>query len=354
MKNKPWLIGCGVVLSLAGFIRPERAMSQQGAQQDVRPELQVLHVRGNIYMLAGAGANITLSIGPDGVFVVDSGRADMSDQVLAAISRTSQQWVRFGKTATRNEGGGGSGTVLTGYEKPKPIRYIANTSMLPDHAGGNEKLSNAGITYTGGNVAGDLSTAGEGAAIVAHENVLQRLSDAKVAFHGLPTETYFGKQMKLSNFFNGEAVRLQHFAGSTDGDSLVYFRTSDVISSGEIFSPENYPFIDLSRGGSVQGLLDGLNYMLDLIVPEFRSEGGTFVIPAHGRVGDDADVAYYRDMVTIIRDRVQAMIKKGMTLEQVKAARPTVDWDPRLGKTSGAWTTDMFVEAVYKSLAGKK
>jgi glyoxylase-like metal-dependent hydrolase (beta-lactamase superfamily II) len=353
--NKNWIkrgliAGCAL-LALAGLNLAQQAVAQQNANA---PDIEVLHVRGNIYILAGAGANITLSVGPDGVFMVDSGRAEMTDKVLAAVNRVSQQLVRFGQPATRNEGGGGSGTILTGYTKPKPIRYIANTSMLPDHAGGNEKLSAAGVTFTGGNVAGDLATAGEGAAIVAHENVLQRLSDAKVPFKALPTETYFGKQMKLSNYFNGEGIRLQHFAGATDGDSIVYFRTSDVISAGEIFSPENYPLIDLQRGGSVQGLLDGLNYMLDLIVPEFRSEGGTFVIPAHGRVGDDADVAYYRDMVTIIRDRVQAMMKKGMTLEQVKAARPTEDWDGRLGKTTGPWTTDMFVEAVYKSLAAKK
>jgi cyclase len=351
--NKNWIqrgliAGCAL-LALAGLNFAQQAAAQQNAN-----DIEVLHVRGNIYILAGAGANITLSVGPDGVFMVDSGRAEMTDKVLAAVNRVSQQLVRFGQPATRNEGGGGSGTILTGYTKPKPIRYIANTSMLPDHAGGNEKISAAGVTFTGGNVAGDLATAGEGAAIVAHENVLQRLSDAKVPFKALPTETYFGKQMKLSNYFNGEGIRLQHFAGATDGDSLVYFRTADVISAGELFSPENYPLIDLQRGGSVQGLLDGLNYMLDLIVPEFRSEGGTFVIPAHGRVGDDADVAYYRDMVTIIRDRVQALMKKGMTLEQVKAARPTMDFDGRYGSTTGPWTTDMFVEAVYRSLKEKK
>jgi glyoxylase-like metal-dependent hydrolase (beta-lactamase superfamily II) len=348
---KRWLLaGCALV-ALAGFSLSSKMLAQQNG---AAPELEVLHLRRNIYVLSGAGANITLSIGPDGVCMVDSGRTEMSDKILAAINRTSRQWIRSGKPATRNEGGGGSGSVLTGYEKPKPIRYIANTSMLPDHAGGNEKLSVAGITYTGGNVAGDLATAGEGAAVVAHENVLQRLSDAKVPFKALPTETYFGKQMKLSNFFNGEAVRLNHFDGATDGDSVVYFRTSDVLAAGELYSQENYPLIDLARGGSVQGLLDGLNYILDLIVPEFRSEGGTFVVPAHGRVGDDADVAYYRDMVTIIRDRIQAMIKKGMTLEQIKAARPTEDWDARLGKTTGPWTTDMFVDAVYKSLTAKK
>jgi len=349
-KKKSWLLASAAVLAVAGggvFLSIGHGLAQSSSGET---DLQVLHVRGNIYILGGAGPNITLSVGKDGVFMVDSGRADMADKVLAAIKRVSLEVARFRQPVTQGEGGGGSGTVLTSYTPPKPIRYIANTSALPDHVGGNEKLAEAGITYTGGNVAGDLSTAGEGAAVVAHENVLQQMSDAKVNFKALPTETYFGNSYKMSHFFNGEAIRVVHFPAATDGDSIVYFRSSDVISAGEIFSPENYPVIDLKRGGSVQGVLAGLNYMLDLIIAEFRSEGGTFVIPAHGRVSDNADVAYYRDMVTIIRDRVQDMIKKGMTLEQVKAAKPTEDWDPRLGKTTGPWTTDMFVEAVYKSL----
>jgi len=174
-------------------------------------------------------------------------------------------------------------------------------------------------------------------------------------FKGLPTETYFGNVMKLSHFFNGEGVELIHIpAASTDGDSIVYFRTSDVISAGDILTHESYPVIDMQKGGTVQGVLAGLNRLLDMMVAEFRSEGGTFVIPGHGRVCDTADVAYYRDMTTIIRDRVQDMLKKGMTLEQVKAAKPTEDWDGRFGSTKGPWTTDMFVEAVYKSLAAKK
>ena len=161
--------------------------------------------------------------------------------------------------------------------------------------------------------------------------------------------------MKLSHFFNGEGIQLIHQPSAhTDGDSLVWFRGSDVIAAGDIYSTMSYPVIDVKHGGTINGVIDGLNRILDLSVAEFRTEGGTLVIPGHGRLSDSADVAYYRDMVTIIRDRVKAMIDKGMTLDQVKAARPTADYEPRYGASSGPWTTDMFVEAVYVTLGGGK
>jgi glyoxylase-like metal-dependent hydrolase (beta-lactamase superfamily II) len=136
----------------------------------------------------------------------------------------------------------------------------------------------------------------------------------------------------------------------TDGDSIVFFRQSDVVATGDIMRTDSYPVINLQKGGSVQGVIDALNLVLDLAVPAHHEEGGTFIVPGHGRICDEFDVLEYRDMVTIVRDRIQAMIKKGMTLEQVKTARPTLDYDSRYGATTGAWTTDMFVEAVYRSL----
>ena len=300
--------------------------------------VEIVPVRGHIYMLAGAGGNITVSIGPDGVLLVDSGLKEMSDQVLAAIQELQQR-------------------VRVNGAPAKPIRYIINTHLHPDHIGGNEKIGEAGKTITGGNVAGDIGDASEGATIISHEKVLDRLSpngNPTVPFRALPTLTYLSGQMKLSEFFNGEGVQIFHEPSAhTDGDSIVYFRGSDVIAAGDIFLTTSYPIIDLANGGSLQGVIDGLNHILDLSVAEFRTEGGTLVIPGHGRICDSADVAYYRDMATIVRDRLQSMIKKDMTLEQVKAAKPTADWDPRYDKNP-RWTPDMFVEAAYKSLTQGK
>jgi hypothetical protein len=134
----------------------------------------------------------------------------------------------------------------------------------------------------------------------------------------------------------------------------VFFRHSEVIAAGNVFSTVSYPVIDIAKGGSVQGVLAGLNHILDLAVAEYRAQGGTWIIPGRGRLSDTADVASYRNMMTMIRDRIQDMIKRGLTLEQVKAGRPTMDFDGRYGSTSGPWTTDMFVEAVYRSLQEKK
>lgn len=303
-------------------------------------EIHIERVRGHIYMLSGAGGNITLSIGPDGVLLVDSGLANMSGKVLEAIQKLNQDLNREGQP-------------VTAIAPPKPIRFIINTHVHPDHTGGNEVIAKAGKTFTGGNVAGDIADAADGAAIIAHEAVLTRISAANAGQPAMPegdwpTETFLGNRMTLSHSFNGDSVIITHQpAAHTDGDSFVYFRGPDVVSTGDIFTTTGYPFIDLNRGGSIQGEIDALNNLLDLMVPDFRTEGGTLAIPGHGRICDIADVAYYRDMVTIIRDRILDMIKHDMTLDQVKAAKPTADWDPRYG--SG----DRFVEAVYRSLTQK-
>jgi cyclase len=281
-------------------------------------EIRTLPVQGNIYMLVGAGANITVQTGHDGVLVVDTQYAPLSEKILAAIRTLSKG----------------------------PIRYVINTTYDDDHTGGNEPIRKAGSTIAGGNVAGDIKDAAEGAQIIAQDNVLQRLTKAPSG--AWPTSTFLSDEKKL--FFNGEGIEIIHQpAAHSDGDSIVFFRRSDVISVGDIFTTSSYPVIDVAGGGTIQGLIDGLNHLVDMIIPVYGQEGGTLVIPGHGRLSDLGDVINCREMTTIIRDRVQDMIKKGMTLEQVKAARPTRDYDPLYGSVPG-WTTDMFVEAVYKTL----
>jgi cyclase len=311
-------------MATAGLIVSARLGAQQPQNFDA-VQVRVLKAQGNIYMLTGAGGNVTIQAGSDGVLVVDTQYAQMSDKLLAAIR-----------------------TISTG-----PIRYIIDTHVHPDHIGGNENIKKAGSTIAGGNVSGDIKDAAEGAQIWAHDNVLLRMSDPKrtpkIPTAAWPTSTFTGKDKKL--FFNGEGVHIMHEpAAHTDGDSIVFFRRSDVISTGDIFTTTNYPVIDVPNGGTINGIIDGVNHVIELIIPVYGQEGGTMVIPGHGRLSDLGDVLNYREMATIIRDRIQDMKKKGMTLEQVKAARPTRDYDPLYSPPGAFWTADQFVDAVYRTL----
>jgi cyclase len=251
------------------------------------------------------------------VLVVDSGLEAHGEKVLAAIRSLSAA----------------------------PIRWLVNTSFLPDHTGGNALLAKNGS-----------NTQGNPLPIVAHENVLARLSapagsGTLAPTAAWPTDAYVKRTKDF--FFNGEPILVFHpEAGVTDGDSIVHFRRSDVLVAGETWNTTRYPIIDLAHGGGVQGVIDGLNYLLDMTVPEHQQEGGTLVISGHGRVGDEADVLEYRDMVTIVRDRVKDMIKKGSSLEQVKAAHPTADYDPRYDASGKAG--DAFTETVFRSLTASK
>ncbi len=287
-------------------------------------ELEVLPAQGNVFMIVGPGGNTAVQVGHEAVIVVDTQTAAVSGELLAVIANLSS----------------------------KPIRHIVNTSADAEHTGGNEAVARAG-TYVRLIDTFDPRGQRSDAGIVAHVNVLERMSaptGAEVPAGAWPSDTYFTDEWAL--FANGEALQLFHVPEAhTDGDTMVFFRRSDVIATGDIYNTSRYPRFDAQTGGSLAGIIEGLNTILDITIPGENQEGGTVVIPGHGRLSDETEVANYRDMVTIVRDRVAAMISAGMTLEQVQAARPTRDYDGMYDEPNG-WTAAMFVAAVYRDLAG--
>jgi glyoxylase-like metal-dependent hydrolase (beta-lactamase superfamily II) len=312
---------CHVRTATLASVTAIAIVSMVSAQQPAPPASGVLHVQGGIHMVVVNGINAAIQIGDEGVLLVDAGDSAIAPQIIAAVRSLSN----------------------------KPIHTIVNTHVHPDHVGGNESI---------------VKQRGTGAAqpvrVIAHQSVLNRmLATAPAGGAGgfrlnaaitLPINNTYDTPSK-DFYLNGESIVVHHMpAAHTDGDSIVHFRRSDVLAVGDVFTPEGYPLIDRSTGGSVQGLIAALNRILEITVPARFQEGGTYVVPGHGRLSDEADVVEYRDMVTIIRDRVQDLITKGLTWDQVKTARPSRDYDTEY---DNGRPPDEFVEAVYRSLTDK-
>jgi cyclase len=287
--------------------------------------LETIRIRPNVYVIFGAGGNIVMHVGEDGLILVDSGSAAMAAQVLAEVRKVTAD----------------------------PIRLIINTSADADHLGGNERIAGEGDTIN----PNAFNAGAQNAAVLAHENVLNRVSaptgqQAPFPIGVWPTETYIARIKSM--YLNNDGIQVMYQpAAHSDGDSIVLFRRADVIATGDIFDLRRFPVIDAATGGSIQGELDALNQLIDLAIPAvplLHKEGRTYLVPGHGRISDQADLVEYRDMVTVIRDRIKSMVDKGLTLAQVKAANPTLGYRGRYGSDTGPWTTDMFVEAVYNGL----
>jgi len=322
----PWLIA--LVLVLEGGQRAHSLLAQQ--QPASTAALETIQIRPNVFVIFGAGSNVAVHVGEDGVILVDSGATAVADNLLAAVRAITKQ----------------------------PIRMIINTSADADHVGGNDKVGSAGIAINP-----DSFSDEEHATVLAHENVLQRMSTPKgnetpFPVDMWPNETFTSKLRSM--YINDDAIQvIRQLGAHTDGDTMVHFRRADVIVTGDVIDLRQFPVIDPARGGSIQGELDALNHLLDLTVPAMPlvlKPGRTLLVPGHGRVSDYGELVEYRDMVTVIKDIIQDMITRGMTLEQVEAANPTQGYRRRYGADSGPWTTDMFVEAIYNGLkkpAGK-
>jgi cyclase len=321
------LVVCAVLVLRPGRgLEPLKAAAAQAATAP-SGGLEILEVRPSFFVIAGAGANVGVQVGEDGLVIVDAGSAAGAPALLAAITRIS----------------------------PKPIRYVIDTGPDADHVGGNEALANAGEKILAGALGGGVpSPADRVAPILSAEGVLRHM--AKSPAGGWPTEVFHYSRKYM--YLNGEAIEVLHQpAAHTDSDVFAFFRRSDVVAAGDVLDTRQFPVIDVEGGGSIQGEIAALSRLAELAVasvPVVTREAGTIVVPGHGRLCDQYDVVEYRDMVTIIRDRVRDLIKAGRSLAEVQAAQPAKGYVGRYGNPGGAWTTDRFIEAVYRSLAKEK
>jgi glyoxylase-like metal-dependent hydrolase (beta-lactamase superfamily II) len=320
------LAACAVAITMvsAGAIAQSALTPDQAKYRPRRPNLddtpiELIPVQGSVYLIStGKSSNISAQIDDEGVILVDAARADASNDVLAQIRKLTKL----------------------------PIRAIIDTTTDLDHIGGNDALAQTGTSLYQG-----APGSSPQAQVFAHEKALRRISAptgraSAVPPELWPTDTFAGAKEKL--YFNHEPIEMQWAPGHTDGDAIVWFRRSDVIATGDAFTTTSYPRFDRGRGGTMQGVLDVLNHVIDLAVAEFNGQGGTRIVPGHGRICNQADVVEYRDMATIVRDRVRDLTKAGRTLDQIKAAHVTLDYDGVYATPD--YTGEMFVEAIYRDL----
>ena len=311
------VLGVALSVALSG-----RLTAQDGG-------LDVVKVRKNFYMLAGAGGNIGVQIGSDGIVLVNTGTGTTTDQVLAALKKLTDL----------------------------PIRYIINIDAGADFVGGNEKLAKAGYTiFTNALGGGAGLPNGGGASILSHDSVLREMSKVKPAYPSgaLPNEAFFTPRKAIRMNDEGLEIFYQPAAHSS-ADSFVLFRSSDVVVAGDVMDMTRFPAIDVANGGSIQGEIAALNRLIDLTIaptPYIYKDVGTYVIPGHGRLSEQNEVVDYRDMVVLVHDVVADLAKQGKTLDQIKAARPALPYETRYGTQAGV--TNAFIEAIYKSLQAKK
>jgi hypothetical protein len=292
--------------------RPVRSPSEPAAAPATSTSVSSLHVAGQVWLVTAGDRNVAVQVGPEGVLVVNPGPEALGDAVLAEIGRLAPN---------------------------QRIRVIVVTDDAAAHVGATAKLAEGPTPRA------------QRSAVIAHENAALRIVTAGLSDRHAPTDTFFRGTREI--YFNDEPIEIIHVpAATSDGDVLVFFRKSDVVVAGSVIEDLTYPHVRLEDGGSVNGTLDALNRMLDSTVAAWRAQGGTMVIPNRGRIYDEGDVAEYRDMLTIVRDRVQAAIGKGLTLQQVQRERLARDYDGRYGAASGPAAPDAFIATVYRSLSG--
>jgi glyoxylase-like metal-dependent hydrolase (beta-lactamase superfamily II) len=290
-------MACTALMPLAAQQQPADTASIQGA-------LKVIHVQGNVYLFAGVGPNITVEIGQFGPLMVDTPPAAVMPQVLAEIRKLS----------------------------PWPVRFLLHTTADPDYLSGDAALLASSRTLEAW----------------IHNNLYARLLAASNGPVALPTATVTYSE-PIVDTFNSEAVVIyQAPAAHTDSDSVVFFRRSDVISTGPIYTPGRYPVIDIERGGTITGLIEAVYRVLELAVPDNFSSDGTVIVPGRGRLAEESDLGEYRNMLVIIKDRILGMKNKRMTLQQIQASRPSLDYDTEYHATLAE--ANRFVEAIYRTL----